>query len=160
MCSWVVGRDSGANHIKTSCVYNTFGVINISCQVVIDGCFWMSRQNKCLAAAECLLRQCLSNRLTDFWSRHLCFDNLPLTLQFKIPKPWHGAKLLSFTFDCRCSFILGHAGRKELPYSYLPNEYWLVCCFYMHTVLLKKLKTEVRYVQWIVGFFHHTGVQW
>ena len=157
MCSWVAGRDSGANHIKTLCVYNTFGVINISCQVVIDGCFWMSRLNKCLATAECLLLQCLSDSLTKTFEVGINFlITCLLMCNSRFPnQAWFAkvAMVWSSTFDCHCSLVLGHAGMKELAYSYLLNEYWLVCGFTYVQFLFKSWRQKLH-VQWYVGFFH------
>ena len=104
------------------CVYNTFAGINISCQVVIDGCFWMSGQNKCVAAAECLLPNSTSfgwNGL-DFWSFNTWFTvsrHKASTLNLR-----HFSHLHILLY---CIF-LGHAQGEELAYSYLLKEYWLV----------------------------------
>ena len=145
MCSCVVGLDSGANHIKTSCVYNTFGAINISCRVVIDGCcFWMSSQNKCVATAECLLvlpTATIGHNDTDFWSFNILSMSHNTTYQM-----WNlRSQKLKMLRNCFHSHLIaavfcfwGHAeeGRKELAYSYFLNEYWLVCCYCMRSAPL------------------------
>ena len=113
MCSWLLAPDSGANHIKSSCVcvcvYNTFAAINVSCRVVIDGCFWMSGQNKCVAAAECLLPNSMSlgRNGSDFFLA-LTHD-LPRHLMTQSINP---ESLTSFTFGYCCILFSGSRTRR------------------------------------------------